>query len=106
MSDSGEVTVVARYQVSPGQGDEVERLLGPHVAATRAEPGCLEFTALRSAGDPDAFVLYERYVSAEAFDAHRASPHFETIVQAKIWPLLDDRVVDRYRAVPAADESA
>jgi antibiotic biosynthesis monooxygenase len=52
----GGVTVVARYQVSPGQGDEVERLLGPHVAATRAEPGRLEFIAPRSTADPDAFV--------------------------------------------------
>jgi quinol monooxygenase YgiN len=101
MSGAGEFTVVARYQVSAGRGDDVARLLGPHIAATRAEPGCLEFTALRSTGNPDAFVLCERYVSREAFDAHRSSPHFTTIVLGKIVPLLDDRVFDFYRAVPA-----
>jgi quinol monooxygenase YgiN len=106
MSDAGEVTLVARYQVSAGRGDEVAALLGQHVAATRGEPGCLEFTALRSAADPDAFVLYERYASRAALDAHRASPHFETIVKGTIVPLLDERVFDLYRPVPAADDPA
>jgi quinol monooxygenase YgiN len=106
MSGDGEFTIVARYQVGPGGGDDVARLLGPHIAATRAEPGCLEFTALRSTEDPDAFVLYERYTSRAAFDAHRASPHFETIVLGTIVPLLADRVFDFYRPVPAGDDPA
>ena len=106
MSGTGEFAVVARYQVRAGHGDEVERLLGPHIAATRAEPGCLEFTALRSTEHPDAFVLYERYASREAFDAHRASPHFAAIVQGAIAPLLDERAFDFYRAVPAAPDPA
>jgi len=102
MSDGGEFTVVARYQVSAGHGDEVAALLGSHIGATRAEPGCLEFTALRSTQHHDAFVLVERYASREAFEAHLASPHFATIVRARIWPLLADRAVDFYQAVPAA----
>jgi quinol monooxygenase YgiN len=101
LSDAGEVTVVARYEVSAGHGDDVARLLGPHIAATRAEPGCLEFTALRCTEQPDDFVLYERYASRDAFDAHRASPHFQTIVQARIWPLLSDRRFGLYEAVRA-----
>jgi quinol monooxygenase YgiN len=106
MSNDGEFIVVARYQVKVGQGDQVARLLGSHIAATRGEPGCLEFVALRSTANPDAFVLYERYASRESFDAHLASPHFETIVRGSIWPLLDDRVVDFHQAVPAAPEPA
>ena len=104
MSGTGEFAVVARYEVSAGHGDDVGWLLGPHIAATRAEPGCLEFTALRSIEHPDNFVLYERYASREAFDAHRASPHFQTIVQAGIWPLLSNRSVDFCRAVPAGPD--
>ena len=100
MSGAGEVAVVARYQVKPGQGDEVARLLRGHVAASRAEPGCLQFTVLRSAEDPDSFLLYERYVSREAVDAHRASPHFAAIAQARIWPLLADRSADLYQPLP------
>jgi hypothetical protein len=35
VSDASEFTVVARYQVSAGHGDEVATLLGSHISATR-----------------------------------------------------------------------
>ena len=47
--------------------------------------------ALRGTEDPDSFVLYERYESADAFKAHQASPHFEGIAVAQIRPLLAER---------------
>ena len=88
-----EVAVVVRYQAMAGKGDEVAALLATHTAATRAEPGNLDFVALRSSEDPDAFVLYERYSSADAFKAHQASPHFEGIAVAQIRPLLAERTL-------------
>jgi len=89
-----EVILIVRYQAQPGQGDQVAALLARHTAATRTEPGCRDFVALRSAADPDSFVLYERYQSREAFDAHVASPHYEGIAVAQIRPLLSDRTVE------------
>ena len=89
-----EVAIVVRYQAMAGTGDEVAALLATHAAATRAEPGNLEFVALRSTGDPDAFVLYERYTGQEAFEAHTGSPHYEGIAVARIRPLLKDRTVE------------
>jgi quinol monooxygenase YgiN len=89
-----EVAIVVHYQAMEGKGDEVAALLGRHAEASRAEPGNLDFVALRSSGDPDAFVLYERYASQEAFEAHQASPHFTGIAVARIRPLLADRSVE------------
>ena len=89
-----EVAVVVRYQAMAGKGDEVAALLATHTAATRAEPGNLDFVALRSSEDPDAFVLYERYTGQAAFEAHTASPHYEGIAVARIRPLLADRTVE------------
>ena len=89
-----EVAIVVHYQAMEGKGDEVAALLARHTAATRAEPGNLDFVALRSNEDPDAFVLYERYASQAAFKAHQASPHFEGIAVAQIRPLLADRAVE------------
>ena len=86
-----EVAIVVHYQAMAGKGDEVAALLARHTAATRAEPGNLDFVALRSSEDPDAFVLYERYSSGDAFKAHQASPHFEGIAVAQIRPLLGER---------------
>ena len=89
----GEVALVVHYQAQPGKGDEVAALLARHTAATRAEPGCRDFVALRGSEDPDSFVLYERYDDEDAFRAHQASPHFEGIAVAQIRPLLAERTL-------------
>jgi len=89
-----EVALVVRYQAMAGCGDTVAALLARHAAATRAEPGNLDFVALRSTEDPDAFVLYERYRDQGAFEAHTTSPHYEGIAVARIRPLLKDRTVE------------
>jgi quinol monooxygenase YgiN len=89
-----EVALVVHYQAIKNKGGEVAALLARHAAATRAEPGNLDFVALRSFEDPDAFVLYERYAGPEAFEAHTTSPHYESIAVAQIRPLLTDRTVE------------
>ena len=96
---ASEVAIVVHYQAQPGRGDEVAALLARHTAATRAEPGNLDFVALRGTEDPDSFVLYERYSSADAFKAHQASPHFEGIAVAQIRPLLAERRLEVRRVV-------
>jgi quinol monooxygenase YgiN len=97
-----EVALIVHYQALAGRGDEVATLLARHTAATRAEPGCLDFVALRGTEDPDSFMLYERYESADAFKAHQASPHFEGIAVAQIRPLLSERTL-RFCQVIAPD---
>jgi quinol monooxygenase YgiN len=94
-----EVALIVHYQAKTGMGDEVAALLARHTAATRAEPGNLDFVALRGTEDPDSFVLYERYSSADAFKAHQASPHFEGIAVAQIRPLLAERRLEVRRVV-------
>ena len=104
MPDGVEVAIVVHYQAMAGKGDEVAALLARHTAATRAEPGNLDFVALRGTEDPDSFVLYERYSSADAFKAHQASPHFEGIAVAQIRPLLAERTL-RFCQVVEPDAS-
>lgn len=40
------------------------------------EPGCCQFEVLTDESDASIFFLYETYVDAEAFQAHRQTPHF------------------------------
>jgi|SRR5690242_14150586 len=98
-----DVAIVVRYQALAGCGDVVAALLARHAAATRAEPGNLDFVALRTTEDPDTFVLYERYADAGAFEAHTASPHYEGIAVAQIRPLLKDRTVEFCQVVEPSD---
>jgi quinol monooxygenase YgiN len=99
MTGDAEVIIVARYLAASGNGDLVAGLLRQHGAASRAEPGCREFTVLRGAASPEEFILVERYASEAAFEAHRTSPHFESIVRDQIRPLLADRAADRYQSL-------
>jgi quinol monooxygenase YgiN len=99
-----EVAIIVRYQAIAGNGDQVAALLSRHTAATWAEPGNLDFVALRSTEDPDAFVLYERYTDREAFEAHLASPHFQGIAVAQIRQLLRDRILEFQEVIAPQDE--
>ncbi|MDO5527961.1 MAG: GNAT family N-acetyltransferase [Paracoccus sp. (in: a-proteobacteria)] len=47
-------------------------LLPGHIAASRAEPGCLRFDVTEDAADPRAWHLRELFVDADAFEAHGA----------------------------------
>lgn len=99
------VTVMAEYQAHVGKGDEVAMILARHVTATRAEPGCVTFTAYRDPDDPDHFALYEQYTDEHAFQAHRQTPHFVGYIEEQIVPLLHDRRWRRYEEIPARASS-
>ena len=94
------LTVIAEYQAHAGMGDEVAMALARHVTATRAEPGCVSFTAYRDPDDPDHFVLYEQYADENAFQTHRRTAHFADYVEGRIAPLLQARNWRRYEEIP------
>lgn len=91
-----ELQAIARYTITAGKEQEVLPLLAELVQASRAEPGNLSFVAYRELEDERDIVLLERYVSREAFEAHRETQHFKDIVAAQIIPRLDKRVVEAY----------
>ncbi|MGH8825425.1 MAG: putative quinol monooxygenase [Jiangellaceae bacterium] len=91
--------VVARYVVAEGNESTVTRLLRENAEASRAEPGCLEFSVYQDIDDPRAFLLYERYTSEDAFQAHRQTPHFENIIEQQVVPLLNERTWTRLEEV-------
>ena len=96
-----EFVVIAQYRARDGEARRVAEALAEMVAPTRAEPGNLEYQVFRDPNDPSLFVLFERYADADAFDAHRATPHFGTWLAGVVLPALDDRI--RFDLVPLAD---
>lgn len=93
------LTVVAQDCALEGRGDEVAALLRSHAAATRKEPGCVDFVASRSIDRPLEFILFERYVDESAFEEHRGSPHFGSYVERGIVPLLATRSWSRFTEI-------
>ncbi|HTR95455.1 MAG TPA: putative quinol monooxygenase [Trebonia sp.] len=96
-----EFVVIAQYRARDGEARRVAEALAEMVAPTRAEPGNLEYQVFRDPNDPSLFVLFERYADADAFDAHRATPHFGTWLAGVVLPALDDRI--RLDLVPLGD---
>ena len=73
--------VVARIQVAKGKENEYFSLVSPLVEATRAEPGNLVYMLYQDFQDPTNFIVYEEYVSEEAFSEHAKSKHFQLFAQ-------------------------
>ena len=84
--------VIAQYRAREGEAERVAEALRNMVAPTRAEPGNLDYQVFRDPKDPSLFVLYERYAGEDAFDAHRASPHFGSWLAGTVLPALAGRV--------------
>ena len=72
---SPSIAVIARFTPRPGSREALRDLLKTMIAPTRAEDGCRTYDLYESADD-SGFVLFERYRSRRALDAHRASSHY------------------------------
>ncbi|MFT3805236.1 MAG: putative quinol monooxygenase [Burkholderiaceae bacterium] len=72
------IAVVAKIKVKQGSADAFVATANELAAASRAEPGCLEYALWRTE-DPDTFAFLERYQDEAAVEFHRKSDHFRQI---------------------------
>ncbi|RFU37169.1 antibiotic biosynthesis monooxygenase [Actinomadura logoneensis] len=93
--------VVARYLARPGERDGLLPLLDEMARESRKEPGNLAYRAHVGTEDDRLVVLYEEYVSEDAFTAHCETEHFQRIVLGQIVPRLESREV--YRLSPRGE---
>jgi autoinducer 2-degrading protein len=70
-------SLMVQMEVRPGRREEFLAGMAANAeASVRDEAGCLRFDICSVGSDENRFLLYELYVDAEAFEAHKASPHF------------------------------
>jgi quinol monooxygenase YgiN len=77
-----QVLVVARARVRTGAAARLLAEVPPFVAASRAEPGCVEYDIYLSATEYEEIASVERWASAEAAAAHLAAPHTAAFLAA------------------------
>jgi quinol monooxygenase YgiN len=70
------IFVIASVIPKPEYANEVEAELRRMVTYTRAEPGNRRYDLFRTADGSPGLHLYEIYDDDAAFEAHRASAHF------------------------------
>jgi quinol monooxygenase YgiN len=81
---------------APGAEDDIAAALLANAKASRTEPGAIRFDVMRSTTDRASFLVIEAYVSDEALEAHRRTPHYAAWKAASA-----DRLVATERFAPA-----
>ena len=95
-----QVTVIAYIEIKPGTEGAFRAELDKVIAATRAEPACLNYDFHQSATEPISFVAYENWTSMAGLDQHSKSAHIQAFrqscaeifakpVEITIWKKLD-----------------
>ena len=88
-------SLVVQMTVRPGRREEFLAGMAANAeASVRDESGCLRFDVCSVDGDADRFLLYELYRDAEAFAAHKATPHFAE------WRTVAARVLESQANTP------
>jgi quinol monooxygenase YgiN len=72
------VLVFATFRPLEGKEQELLAILAPMLKHTRLEPGNEVYDLYRSENEGVAYHLFERYVDADALEAHRASDQDQT----------------------------
>ena len=67
------VIVGGSFELEPSDRDEFLASRVDVMRASRAEPGCIEYTFSADPLDPRRVVLFERWESQDALDAHLAN---------------------------------
>jgi quinol monooxygenase YgiN len=78
---SSSVDLIVVFAVKEGARDAFIRQFEKSVKNSRLEPGCLLFHIHEVEGDPNAFVLYERWRDQAALDSHFAEPYTKELFE-------------------------
>lgn len=91
--------VAATWRALPGEAERVADVIRTMTPLSRAEPGNLFYQAQVSPEEPETFFLYEQYVDAQAYEDHKASPHFHEHVVGNVLTRLAERSVRTYQTL-------
>lgn len=92
------IVLIAKYHVKPGNAEKVlEQLRAIKPMVEQSEPGCKFYQVSRSSENENLIVLYEHYVDQAALAAHRETPHFKSIIEGTVIPMLEKRERELYQ---------
>ena len=91
--------VAATWKAKEGEEGRVEEVIRTMTPLSRSEEGNLFYQAQVNPEDPLTFFLYEQYTDEAAYEAHKATPHFQEHVFGYILEYLEDRSVKTYTTI-------
>ncbi|MFF7710699.1 antibiotic biosynthesis monooxygenase [Pseudomonas sp. NPDC007930] len=87
------VAFVLQAKTRPSHSSAFKAFFHQHLAASRREPGCLQYHMLQDAADPTLFVFFEVWASQQALDVHANLPHMRAFMARKAEYLEADFVI-------------
>jgi quinol monooxygenase YgiN len=97
------VVIVAKIKAQPGKSVELRRELQELERGTHLELGVLVYEVNQSSADTDDFLVYEKYGSQEAFDAHLAGAPLQHFITLAPQLIQGEMEIKPYKPVPATD---
>jgi quinol monooxygenase YgiN len=88
------ISFTVRMRFAPEDRAEIKAILQNLGAASRQEPGCVNYVAHSVEGDPDTIVIYEQYRDAEGLEAHRSSQHFDQYATNGLYRKVRERTLE------------
>jgi quinol monooxygenase YgiN len=80
--------IIARFHVRAGEEAAALKALRAVAAATRLEPGCLDFQVVRGVRDSRLLHIHSQFRDEAAFDLHADLPHTVRFLDA-VGTLID-----------------
>jgi len=74
--------VFVRFQCKTGREEQLKLALLSILAATRAEPACLEISLFASLRQPSIFLIHSVWEDEAGFEAHAKLPHMVAFLSA------------------------
>lgn len=91
--------VAAIWKAKAGEEGRIEEVIKIMTPLSREEPGNVYYQAQVSPEDPTKFFLYEQYTSAQAYEDHKATEHFQKHVFGYAIEYLEAREVATYETI-------
>ncbi|SIO95211.1 putative quinol monooxygenase [Vibrio spartinae] len=91
------VTVVLwEAKAKPGREADMKAFIANAVTASRHDAGNIDYEAHEVEGEPGVFIIYERWISRAALDAHLGAPRMQSLVP-QLMDMMDGSIEDGIR---------
>ncbi len=80
--------LIAKFKVKDGQGETLEKAFEKVIPQVEKEDGTLSYVLAKSLGDPNEYVVYEKYKDENALAHHGSTPYLQELF-IDLEPALD-----------------
>ena len=85
------ISFTVRIKFAQENRAEIAEILRELTAASRQEPGCVNYIPHWVQGEPCTVLIYEQYEDTRAEESHRQSPHFKKYAVGGLYQKMLER---------------